>query len=116
LSCATSSSTRELGRDVFTFALPPEEEVSGLGLRDAAALASFPLWALPRPVQQITYRGARPDRGRPPPVDVTRGGRSDTLFPGRAYFVLEATTIQLAAANADGDQLLDLAEALVRLD
>lgn len=133
----------ELGPDAFTFALPPEEEVSGLGLRDAAALASFPLWALPRPVQQITYRGARPDRGRPesvtleytdvllvetsaadgaaftsyePPVDVTRGGRSYTLFPGRAYFGLEGTTIQLAAANADGDQLLDLAEALVRVD
>jgi len=133
----------DLPPDVFTFALPPEEEVSGLGLRDAAALASFPLWALPRPVQQITYRGARPDRGRPesvtleytdvllvetsaadgaaftsyePPVDVTRGGRSYTLFPGRAYFVLEGATIELAAANVDDEQLLDLAEALVRVD
>jgi len=129
--------------DAFRFAVPAEEEVSGLGLRDAARLASFPLWALPRPVQQITYRGARPDRGRPesvtleytdvllvetsaadgaaftsfePPVDVTRGGRSYTLFPGRAYFGLEGTAIELAAADADGDQLVDLAEALVRVD
>jgi hypothetical protein len=135
----------ELGPDIFEFALPPEEEVSGLGLRDAAALASFPLWALPRPVQQITYRGARPDRGRPesvaieytdvllvetsaadgaafawtsyePPVEVTRGGRAYTVLPGRAYFALEKTMIQLAAENADDEQLLDLAETLVRLD
>jgi outer membrane lipoprotein-sorting protein len=133
----------ELGPDAFAFTLPPGEEMSDLGLRDAAELASFPLWALPRPVQQITYRGARPDRGRPesvtleytdvllvetsaadgatftsyePPVDVTRGGLSYMVFPGRAYFVLEGTTIQLAAANADAEQLLDLAEALVRLD
>jgi hypothetical protein len=135
----------ELGPAAFEFTLPPEEEVSGLGLRDAAALASFPLWALPRPAQQITYRGARPDRGRPesvtleytdvllvetsaadgaaftwtsyePPIDVRRGGRSYTVLPGRAYFVLEGTTIELAAENADDEQLLDLAEALVRLD
>ena len=133
----------ELGPDAFEFTLPPEEEVSGLGLRDAASLASFPLWALPRPAQQITYRGARPDRGRPesvtleytdvllvetpaadgllwtsyePPREVTRDGRSYLLLPGRAYFTLEETTIQLAAETADDEQLLDLAEALVRLD
>jgi outer membrane lipoprotein-sorting protein len=135
----------ELDPDAFEFTLPPEEEVSGLGLRDAASLASFPLWALPRPAQQITYRSARPDRGRSesvtleytdvllvetsaadgaaftwmssePPIDVRRGRRSYTVLPGRAYFVLEGTTIQLASENADDEQLLDLAEALVRLD
>jgi outer membrane lipoprotein-sorting protein len=135
----------ELGLDAFEFTLPPKEEVSGLGLRDAAALASFSLWALPRPAQQITYRGARPDRGRPesvaleytdvllvetsaaegkafiwtsyePPVEVTRGGRSYTVLPGRVYFALEGTMIQLAAENVGEEQLLDLAEALVRLD
>jgi outer membrane lipoprotein-sorting protein len=133
----------ELAPDAFEFTLPPEEEVSGLGLRDAAALASFPLWALPRPAQQITYRGARPDRGRPesvtleytdvllvetpagggllwtsyePPRHATRGGRSYVLLPGRVYFTVEETTIQLAAENADDEQLLDLAEALVRLN
>ena len=131
----------ELGPEAFAFTLPPGEEMSDLGLRDAAELASFPLWALPRPVQQITYRGARRGRSESvtleytdvllvetsaadgatftsyePPVDVTRGGRSYTVLPGRAYFALEGTTIELAAAHAGTEQLLDLAEALVRLD
>ena len=51
-----------------------------------------------------------------PPVDVTRGGRSYTVLPGRAYFGLEGTIIQLATENADEEQLLDLAEALVRVE
>jgi outer membrane lipoprotein-sorting protein len=135
----------EPAADTFTFAVPAEEEVSGLGLRDAVGLVSFPLWALPRPVQHITYRGARPDLGRPesitleytdvllvetaaadgaafvwtsyePARDVKRRGRSYVLLPGRAYFTLEGTTIELAAEDADDEQLLDLAETLVQVD
>ena len=127
--------------ETFKLVVPRDEEVSGLGLREAADLASFPLWALPRPAQQITYRGARPDRGRPesvtieytdamivetgadgvrlawtsyqPPRTTERGGRSYVLVPGTAFFTLDGTTISLTAADADDEQLIDLAEALV---
>jgi hypothetical protein len=133
----------EPAADTFTFSLPPDEEVSGLGLRDAAQLASFPLWALPRPAQQITYRGARPERGRPesvtieytdvllvetsgaagltwtsyePPREVRRGKRPYCLVGGRVLFHLDGTGIELSSQGADDERLLDLAEALVRVD
>jgi hypothetical protein len=133
----------EPAAETFVLTVPPEEEVSGLGLRDAARMASFPLWALPRPAQQITYRGARPSRGRPesvtidyadvllvetrgdeavavtayaPPRSVDRGGRSYVVLPGRAIFTLDGTTISMTATDADDETLLDLAEALVPLE
>ena len=133
----------EPAADTFTFVVPPDEEVSGLGLRDAARLASFPLWALPRPAQQITYRGARPDRGRPesvtieytdvllvetpgvagltwtsyePPREVRRRKRAYCLVGERVLFHLDGTGIELSSGDADDERLLDLAEALVRVD
>jgi hypothetical protein len=128
--------------ETFAFDVPLDEEVSGLGLREAAQLASFRLWALPRPVQQITYRGARPDGSQPesvtieyadvlivetaadgvgwtsyqPPRTLERGGQAYWLIPGTAFFALNGTTLSLSAAGADDEQLIDLAEALVPVD
>ncbi len=134
----------ELPPDTFTFQLPADEEVSGLGLSEAARLASFPVWALPRPAQQITFRPAGPARRRPesvtieyvdsmlvemaagedfafgrrsdePPRRLERGGRVYAVVGGELWFALDGTLVMLAAAG-EPEGLVDVAESLLRVE
>ena len=134
----------DLPDEAFRFAPPDADDVSGLDLAAAAALASFRLWALRRPPLEITFRGARPDRDRPEsvrieyadvslvetstrawaghpvgkgtPRRVDRAGRAHFLTPGGLWLAVEGTSITLESPGADDERLLELAEALVRVD
>jgi hypothetical protein len=123
--------------DDESFVLVPPGVVTGLGLREAASLAGFQLWALPRPVLDVTYR--------PEPVEsvtltyddttlvltpaairvgfvstgeleqVERGDRSYLLTPGQVAFAEDDTFIRLWHPAATGDELIEIAETLVAL-
>ena len=132
----------EIGDDVFEFA-PPAEEVHGVGLSEAARLASFAVWALPRVAQEITYRPARREQGRPesltilysdvmlvetpaheaggwtsyePPRAIERSGRTYFLTEGSIDFALEETAVSITSPDATHDDLFDLVDCLVRVD
>lgn len=121
--------------DDETFVMPATGEVSGLGLREAAHLVEFTLWALPRPVFDVTYR--------PEPVEsvtltyddavvvltpgsvgqayvsvgapevVERCGRTYWLTSQTVVFADAGTWIHLSHTTATGDDLIAIAETLV---
>lgn len=121
--------------DDATFVIPGTGEVSGLGLREAAALVDFQLWALPLPVVDVTYRPepvasvtltsrdawlVQTDASVPQmramwrePEVVERGGRSYWLAESSVRFVVGGTSVDLVHATATGDDLIAVAEALV---
>jgi hypothetical protein len=131
----------ELEHDVTfddeSFALVPPGVVTGLGLREAASLAGFQLWALPRPVLDVTYRDEpvesvtltydettlvlTPASVRQAFVSfgeleqIDRGDRSYLLMPGEIVFAEDDTSIRLWHSTATRDELIDLAESLVPL-
>jgi hypothetical protein len=120
--------------DEESFALAVPGVVTGLGLREAASLAGFRLWALPRPVLDVTYRPEpvavtltyedttlvlTPASGRQAFVSfgeleqIERGDRSYLLTPGQVVFAEDDTSIRLLHSTATRDELVDFAEALV---
>jgi hypothetical protein len=132
----------ELEHDVTfddkSFALVTPGGATGLGLREVVSLAGFQVWALPRPVLDVTYRAepvesvtltyddailvltpasishARLSIGEV--AQVERGDRSYLLSPGVVTFVEDETSISLGHATATGDDLIDIAETLVPLN
>jgi hypothetical protein len=121
--------------EAFTLVTPGV--ATGLGLREVVSLAGFQVWALPRPVLDVTYRaepiesvtliyddvfllltpasirGARISVGEV--EEVERGDRSYLLSPGVVAFAEDGTSISLCHPTATGDELIDLAESLVPL-
>ena len=102
-----------------------------------AALAGFQLWALPRPVLDVTYRPEplesvtltyddatlvlTPASVRQAslyigePEQVERGDRSYWLRPEEIVFAEGETSIRLWHPTATGAELIDYAESLVPL-
>ena len=131
----------ELEHDVTfddeSFALVTPGLVTGLGLREVVSLVGFQLWALPRPVLDVTYRPEplesvtltyddttlvlTPAAVRQAFVtvgeveEVERGDRTYWLTPGQVVFAEGDTMIRLWHATATGDELIDIAESLVAL-
>jgi hypothetical protein len=123
--------------DEESFVLPTGGVVSGLGLPEAAALAGFGLWALPRPVLNVTYRPEPVESvtleyddalvvltpasvpqgfvswGEPESIE--RGGRTYWLESQAVVFFTDDALIRLSHWSATGEELIDLAEALVRV-
>lgn len=121
--------------DDETFALAASGDVSGLGLREAANLVGFGIWALPRPVLDVTYRPEPVESvtltyddailvltpasirqgtawlGEPEAIE--RGGRTYWLSQHELTFAAGDALIRLWHATALGEELLDLAETLV---
>jgi hypothetical protein len=133
-----------LDEETFLFDPPAPQEVSGLGLRDAARLASFSPWALPIPVIDVTYRAEfAPTRspesltlsysdvtllempraapysftsyGEPSRID--RSGRTYWALPGSLMFHVDETFVVMTASpDVPTDELVNWAETLTKLD
>jgi hypothetical protein len=129
----------ELERDVAfddeAFVLPAGGEVSGLGLREAAHLADFPLWALPRPVLDVTYRPEPPESVTLVYTDwivvltsgfgehgwlrhgehevVERDARTYWLTEREVSFAIDDTWISLMRLTTTGEDLIAVAETLM---
>lgn len=128
---------------VETFTLPPtSSEITGLGLREVTRLASFDLWALPLPVQNVTYRPARGlqrpevvtleydglllvetpvhDRTTYVPIEephiADAAGRQYVVTNGRLVMWADGTQVELQAPGLDETRLVEVAETLTKLD
>lgn len=92
----------ELEHDVTfddeSFALVAPGVATGLGLREVVSLAGFDLWALPRPVLDVTYRAE--------PVE------SVTLTYDDAILVLTPASVGHARLSVGGSRTLSEATAV----
>lgn len=129
----------------FEFEVPEDGEISGLAPQDVARLATFTIWALPGLAQQITYRPPDPRRGRvesvtieyaesmlvqvsaddgavvgwtsyEPPQRVEQDGRSYWVANGQLWFAAGDTFVSLSAPGVAPNELIGLAESLVRVE
>ena len=121
--------------DEESFALAIPGFATGLGLQEAASLAGFRLWALPRPVLDVTYRPEplesvtltyddttlvlTPAAVRQmfvsfgEPEEIERGDRTYLVTPGQIVFAEADSSIRLWHSTATRDELIDIAESLV---
>ena len=133
-----------LDDETFRFDPPAAQEVSGIGLREAARLASFSPWALPIPVIDVTYRAEFTPTSSPEsltlsysdvtlvemsraapysftayeePSRIDRRGRTYWALPGNLMFYADETFVVMTASpEVSTDELVNWAEALTKID